>query len=110
MADSGECLAPNFEFQAPFIGPLDKDRFIDALAQFRLTDAFPDLTENWHHFRADPYEAGRVWYQTRSRATHNGAETPFTGKPTDKELVLPPQVTGFPASAMPRDATGACIL
>ena len=48
------CLSPDFEFQAPIIGPLDKDRFTGALDQFRLLDAFPDMTENWHFFKAIP--------------------------------------------------------
>ena len=91
LKDGGACLSPDFEFQAPIIGPLDKDRFTGALDQFRLLDAFPDMTENWHFFRADPFEPGRVWYQTRSRATHSGVETKFCGKPTGKELVFPPQ-------------------
>ena len=84
------CLAPDFEFCAPFIGPLKKEEFLGALGNFKLQDAF-DINENYHAFRADPFQPGRVWWVTRTTAAHTGAETPMLGAPTGKELTLPPQ-------------------
>lgn len=95
------CLSPSFEFQAPFIGPLDKAGFTGSLANFKLQDAFPDMVENYHMFRADDFEAGRVWWQTRTRATHSGEATKFCGEPTGKKLEFPPQ-----AFSMKFDADG----
>lgn len=84
------CLAPDFEFCAPFIGPLGKADFLEALGSFKLEDAL-DITDNFHAFRADPFQPGRIWYNTRSTAIHSGKETPMLGKPTGKSLELPPQ-------------------
>jgi len=85
------CLAEDFEFCAPFIGPLAKEEFLGALGNFKLTEAFPDINENYHAFRADPFQPGRIWWNTRTTASHTGAETPMLGKPSGKELALPPQ-------------------
>jgi len=85
------CLANDFEFCAPFIGPLAKEEFLGALGNFKLTEAFPDICENYHAFRADPFQPGRVWWNTRTTASHTGAETPMLGAPSGQELTLPPQ-------------------
>ncbi|KAL1496228.1 hypothetical protein AB1Y20_016191 [Prymnesium parvum] len=84
------CLAPDFEFCAPFIGPLPKDDYLGALQNFKITEAFPDLNSNFHAFRADPFQPGRVWFNTRAFATHTG-KTPLLGAPTGKKLEMPPQ-------------------
>ena len=85
------CLSPDFEFCAPFIGPLNKDKFIEALSNFQLQEAFPDINDQYHAFRADPFQPGRVWWNTRTRASHTGAATKMMGEPTGKELEFPPQ-------------------
>ena len=55
----------------------------------QLEDAFPDLNPNYYGFRVDPFEPHRVWFTSRSTATHTGA---LMGKPpTGKKLSLPPQ-------------------
>ena len=84
-------MAPDFEFCAPFIGPLAKEEFLGALGNFKLTEAFPDINENYHAFRADPFQPGRVWWNTRTTASHTGEETPMLGAPSGTKLDLPPQ-------------------
>lgn len=94
-------LADDFRFCAPFVGgatpssPNDampgllKAQYLAALRSFDLLRAFPDMNNNYHAFRVDPFEPNRVWFQTRTVATHTGQ---LMGKPaTGKKLVLPPQ-------------------
>jgi len=93
--------ADDFRFCAPFVGGatnaypgdplpgLPKWKFLAALRGFDLGTAFPDMNNNYHAFRVDPFEPNRVWFQTRVFATHTGA---LMGKaPTGKKLELPPQ-------------------
>jgi len=87
--DGGECLAPDFEFCAAVVGPLGREEYLAALGTFKLEDAFPDINPNYYGFRVDPFEPNRVWFMSRSTATHTG---PLLGKPpTGKKLSLPPQ-------------------
>lgn len=87
--DGGACLAPDFEFCAAVVGPLGRAEYLAALGSFKLEDAFPDLNPNYYGFRVDPFEPNRVWFTSRSTATHTGK---LLGKPpTGKKLVLPPQ-------------------
>ena len=87
--DGGACLAPDFEFCAAVVGPLGRDEYLGALGNFKLEDAFPDLNPNYYGFRVDPFEPHRVWFTSRSTATHTGS---LLGKPpTGKKLTLPPQ-------------------
>jgi predicted ester cyclase len=94
-------LADDFRFCAPFVGGatpaspedpmpgLTKAPYLAALRSFDLLKAFPDMNNNYHAFRVDPFEPNRVWFQTRVTATHTGE---LMGKPpTGKKLVLPPQ-------------------
>merc|ERR1719463_581664 len=88
--DGGACLAPDFEFCAAVVGPIGRDEYLAALDTFKLQDAFPDLNPQYYGFRVDPFQTNRVWFQSRSKATHTG---PLLGKPpTGKELELPPQL------------------
>ena len=87
--DGGACLAPDFEFCAAVVGPLGRDEYLNALGTFKLETAFPDLNPQYYGFRVDPFEPNRVWFTSRSTATHTG---PLLGKPpTGKKLTLPPQ-------------------
>ena len=88
--DGGACLADDFEFCAAVVGPIGRDAYINALGTFKLEEAFPDLNPQYYGFRVDPFEPHRVWFHSRSTATHTG---PLLGKPpTGKELTLPPQL------------------
>ena len=93
--------ADDFRFCAPFVGGptpakpddpmpgLPKAEFLAALRGFDLLDAFPDMNNNYHAFRVDPFEPNRVWFQTRCFATHTG---PLMGSAaTNRRLELPPQ-------------------
>ena len=87
--DGGACLAEDFEFCAAVVGPIGKEEYLKALGTFQLEDAFPDLDPKYHLFRVDPFDEGRVWFHSRSSATHT---EPLMGKPaTGKKLELPPQ-------------------
>lgn len=94
-------LADDFRFCAPVVGGatptpqdptqpgLSKAQYLSALRSFDLLKAFPDMNNNYHMFRVDPFETNRVWFQTRCTATHTGE---LMGKPaTGRRLVLPPQ-------------------
>lgn len=88
IKDHGNCLDDSFEFVAAYVGPLGKETYLAAIANFKIEDAF-DLESNYHLFRVDPFQPNRVWFHTRTSATHTGA---FLGKgATGKKLELPPQ-------------------
>ena len=92
--DGGACLAPSFEFCAAVVGPLGREEYLAALGSFQLEAAFPDINPNYYGFRVDPFEPHRVWFHSRSTATHTG---PLLGQPpTGKSLTLPPQVRRAP--------------
>jgi len=82
-------LADDFEFCAPVVGPIGKEEYLQALATFKILEAFPDSNPNYHGFRVDPFEPDRVWFQTRKTGTNTGE---FMGKPaTGKALMFPPE-------------------
>lgn len=89
-ADSS-CLADDFQFVAPIIGPLTKHEFIGAFGSFKVKDAFPDLADNsW--FQVDPLEPNRVWFFSRATGTHTGTLHFGAGLPaTGKSVRMPPQ-------------------
>eukprot|EP00600_Ochromonadales_sp_CCMP1393_P000546 CAMPEP_0174984142 /NCGR_PEP_ID=MMETSP0004_2-20121128/17555_1 /TAXON_ID=420556 /ORGANISM="Ochromonas sp., Strain CCMP1393" /LENGTH=225 /DNA_ID=CAMNT_0016236513 /DNA_START=108 /DNA_END=785 /DNA_ORIENTATION=- len=88
-----DVLADNFEFCAPVVGPLKKEEYLGALKNFQILDAFPDMENNFHFVRVDPFEPNRVWWHTRAVATHTG---PLLGKePSNKTVYLPPQANSF---------------
>jgi len=97
------CLADDFQFVAPIIGPLTKGEFIRAFGSFKLKDAIPDLKDNsW--FQVDPLEPNRVWMISRAQGTHTG--TMNFGRPikaTGKTIQMPPQ-----AQSMLFDEGGRC--
>ena len=91
--DDPTILAENFEFCAPVVGPLPKDEYLGALANFDLLKAFPDMNNRFYNIHVDPFEHNRVWWFTRATATHTG---PLLGRPpTGKRLELPPQANSF---------------
>lgn len=85
--------ADDFEFCAPVVGPLDKEAFLDAAANFGIYDAFPDFDNRYFNIHADPLEPGRVWFMTRLRATNTGGI--FGKAPNNKTVELPPQMYSF---------------
>lgn len=86
---TGTDLAEDFEFCAPVVGPLTKDKYLEALGTFKLEEAF-DTKVNYHFFQVDPFEPHRVWFFTRKTAVHVGE---FMGKSaTGKSLQFPPEV------------------
>jgi len=91
-----ELLAENFHFRFPIV-ELDKERFTEAFASFKLDDAFPDMVNDYYGFRMDPYIPGRIWFDTQGKGTHTGRfGGPFSYiSPTQKEVMLPPQALSF---------------
>ncbi|KAJ1400841.1 hypothetical protein B484DRAFT_458102 [Ochromonadaceae sp. CCMP2298] len=86
-------LADDFEFCAPVVGPLGKKEYLGALKNFKIMDAFPDVENNYHFLRVDPFEPNRVWWHTRGVGQHTG---PLMGKAaTNKQVLLPPQANSF---------------
>jgi len=87
----GSCLADDFQFVAPIIGPLSKGEFTRAFGSFKLRDALPDLADNsW--YKVDPLEPNRVWFFSRATGTHTG--TLNFGRPlaaTGRAVKSPPQ-------------------
>merc|ERR1719198_344502 len=85
-------LADDMVFMGPFVGGaggLPRDDYLKAVGGFDIKAAFPDLAPNFHHFRADPYDAGRVWFTSTATGTDMGG---FLGnEPTGKRFETPPQ-------------------
>lgn len=99
----GSCLAEDFQFVAPIVGPLTKAEFIRAFGSFKVKEAIPDLKDNsW--FQVDPLEPNRVWFFTRATGTHTGTLNFGPGiPPTGKSIVMPPQ-----AQSMLFNEAGKC--
>lgn len=90
--DDGECLAEDFEFVAAVVGPIGRDEYLGALANFKLEESF-DITPNFYGFQVDPMQRNRVWFFNRQTAVHKatflGAEPKDDG--SENQLDLPPQ-------------------
>ena len=89
--DGGECLAKNFEFCGPVVGPLPKQDYLNALGNFKLTDSF-SIDSNYFGFTVSPKQTNRVYWFGYSEAKMIG---PFFGsQPEDytDDIILPPQV------------------
>jgi len=88
-----ELLSDDFAFMGPFVGGaggLPKAEYLKAVGGFDIKAAFPDLNPRFHHFRADPLDAGRIWFTSQASGTDNGVG--FLGnKPTGKSFSTPPQ-------------------
>merc|ERR1719231_2242581 len=87
-----ELLSSSFVFMGPFVGGaggLPKDEYLKAVGGFDLKAAFPDLNPRFHHFRADPLDAGRIWFTSQASGSDSG--TGFLGQnPTGKSFSTPP--------------------
>lgn len=87
-----ELLAEDFVFMGPVVGGdggLPRADYLKAVGGFKIKDAFPDLEPRFMHFRADPLDAGRVWFTSQASGTHLGV---FLGnQPTGKSFETPPQ-------------------
>merc|ERR1719454_1614597 len=85
-------LAESFVFMGPFVGGaggLPKPEYLSAVGGFDIKAAFPDLEPRFMHFRADPLDAGRVWFTSQASGTDLGG---FLGnEPTGKRFETPPQ-------------------
>jgi hypothetical protein len=93
LTDDGECLAEDFEFVAPIIGPLGKQEFLKAVKGFDLAKAFPDLQTRYYNVHCDPFDHDRVWYMTRPLATHKGSL--FGKEPSGVRIEAPPQANSL---------------
>lgn len=62
-----DLLAPDFQFVAPIVGPIDRDEFLRAFGSFKLREGLPDLKTN-SVFSVDPLEPNRVWCELHPRA------------------------------------------
>ena len=89
-AEDPSLLASDFQFVAPVVGPLPKERFLEAFSSFKIEEAFPDAKFNYYAFRVDPFEPSRVWYDARFVGTHTG-QLAGTIPATGKKVEAPPQ-------------------
>mmetsp|Transcript_28633 Transcript_28633/g.52907 ORF Transcript_28633/g.52907 Transcript_28633/m.52907 type:complete len:261 (+) Transcript_28633:71-853(+) len=85
--------ADDFEFCAPYVGPLSKEKFLEAADGFGIYDSFPDFDNRYFGFTVDPLEPGRVWFFVRLKATNTGGL--FGKEANNKTVELPPQVYSF---------------
>jgi len=87
-------LADEFQFVGPFVGPLTKQQYLDALGgNLNPSAGFPDLIGRQFGFTADPVEPGRVWWITRPEGTFT---QPFFGaEPDGRRIETPPQAMGL---------------
>lgn len=83
-------MADDFSFVAPVVGPLTGPQLLKAFTSFDLKTGIPNLAANYHHFRVDPFEPGRVWFTTRPTGTHTGTIAGSI-KPTGIDFECPPQ-------------------
>eukprot|EP00931_Biecheleriopsis_adriatica_P060354 TRINITY_DN36239_c0_g1_i1.p1 TRINITY_DN36239_c0_g1~~TRINITY_DN36239_c0_g1_i1.p1 ORF type:complete len:326 (+),score=36.31 TRINITY_DN36239_c0_g1_i1:69-1046(+) len=80
-------LASDFRFIAPVVpavgNGISGDALCEALGQFNIKEAVPDLDPQQYDFRTDPFEPNRVWFTARGRGTNTGpvfGALPATGK------------------------------
>lgn len=86
-------LADEFEFVGPFVGPLTRQQYLDALGgNLNPSQGFPDLVGRQFGFCADPVEPGRVWWITRPTGTFQN--TFFGADPDGRRIETPPQGMG----------------
>jgi len=99
----GFCLADDFQFVAPIVGPLSKTEFTRAFGSFKVKEAIPDLKDNsW--WKVDPLEPNRVWFMSRATGTQTGILNFGSAiAPTGRAIKCPPQ-----ASSMLFDEAGKC--
>jgi len=92
-ADDTDMLAADFQFIGPFIGPLSRQQYLDALGgNLNPSAGFPDLVGRQFGFHADPIEPGRVWWVTRPIGSFT---KPFFGAdPDNRRIETPPQAMG----------------
>merc|ERR1719161_167201 len=85
----------------PFVGGaggLPRDEYLTAVAGFDIKAAFPDINPGFWGFRADPLDAGRVWFTSQASGTDSGAG--FLGNaPTGKAFSTPPQACSLKFNA-----------
>jgi hypothetical protein len=102
-AENPALLASDFQFVAPVVGPLPKERFLEAFGGFKIEEGFPDAKFNYYAFRVDPFEPSRVWYDTRFVGVNSGDLVGGNLKATGKRVEAPPQ-----ACSMRFNARGEC--
>ena len=96
VLEPGNALwSDEFEFCAPYVGPLSKEKFLEAANGFQIYDAFSDFDNRYFNFNCDPIEPGRVWFMTRLHATNDGIGLFGRKEPTNKSVILPPQMYSF---------------
>lgn len=92
-ADDISMLADDFTFVGPFVGPLTRQQYLDALGgNLNPSQGFPDLIGRHFGFTVDPVQPGRVWWVSRPTGTFT---KPFFGAdPDGRRIETPPQAMG----------------
>lgn len=92
-------LASDFEFVAPYVGPLSKSAIIAATTGLDLGEGLPDFNARYHAFRLDKEIPRRVWCQMRVCGTHTGnlnfAGTCASPRTPPIRVESPPEAVSF---------------
>ncbi|KAF5839939.1 hypothetical protein DUNSADRAFT_18220 [Dunaliella salina] len=84
-------ITPDFRFEFPVVS-LPRDKYLEAVRNFKLKEAFPNMNTHAYDWRVDPYEQNRVWFTVRNTATHTGPLRFLTTyKPTGKVVQGAPE-------------------
>lgn len=96
-AGNVDILDADFEFIGPFIGPMARTPYVEALGgALNPKDGFPDLRGRQFGFTVDPLEPGRVWWFTRPTGTFTGEFMEVQGD--GRRVEPPPQSMGVVVS------------
>lgn len=66
-------FAEDFVFRGPYIGPLNKQDYLQTMDAFQIYKAIPDINPNAWGFSIDPKDPNRVWFLVRNTGTFNGS-------------------------------------
>lgn len=67
-----DVFSEDFVFRGPYIGPLNKQDYLDTMDAFRIYEAIPDINPNAWGYSIDPNNPNRVWFMVRNTGTFNG--------------------------------------
>jgi len=86
-----DLIAEDFVFRGEYIGPLNKEDYVQTMRKLKPYSAFPDMKPNAFGFTVDPQDPLRVWFFVRNTGTNtkpwviNGV-VPLTLPATGNEL------------------------
>ena len=67
-----DVFSEDFVFRGPYVGPLNKNDYLDTMDSFSIYKAIPDINPNAWGFSIDPTDPNRVWFMVRNSGTFTG--------------------------------------